>query len=189
MAILPTTGRNIANYARKIIGEKLIHERRGWENMKASKTDADVRLLGDSYITNYRLLMINITSVDLLLVDAVNVNSGNLGLDDATTNIVDALSRYLLIELTSMELTELLESLAKSVVQWNIAAGGNVLVTNTEGVWINAMTSDDVSTAQSLLVSALESDINYLTLILLADLHHLTYVANADQCLEILSSI
>lgn len=188
MAIIPTEGRNIVNFARKIIGEKLVFERRGWDNMIANKSHTDVKMLGQEMLENYRLLMINITSVDLLSTDIATLDSAVIReANESTANLIDALTRYLLLEFSMDDMTELLNAVASSIAQWNLSVDGAVLVTKGE-TYERVKNPDELKEGIENLSAALSNDLAYLTLILLADLHHLTYVASADQCLEILSS-
>ncbi len=189
MPIQPTEGRNIVNFARKIIAEKLIFERRAWDNMIGNKLHEDVRVLGQQMLANYRTLMIGVTSMDLLFVDAASVNSDVVNMTEGMLSIVNSLTRYLLVEFTMEEINELLLSIAKSIIQWNLSNNGKIVKNfNNNDIIELTNINDELKEAIDLLAGVLSNDLNYVTLILLSDLHHMTYVASADQCYEILSS-
>ena len=188
MPITRTEGRSHTNFARKIVAEKLIQERRGWENMVSSKSHEDVRQLGLEHLENYRSLMLSVTSFDLLNTDASNVNTAAVTTYDKSIALLNSLTRYLLLEMTMDEMTILLEDIARSIIQWNISTKGSVFVYRSSE-FVDANLESDFNEAVDLLSQALSDDLNYVTMILMSDLHHLTFVASADACFEILLSI
>ena len=190
MAIQPTEGRNLPHFARKIIGEKLIQERRGWENMAANKHHEDVAMLGRNLLDSYRSLMLGVSSIDFLDIDASNLSSNVVNMTENSARLLNSLTRYLLIELTMEQMDQLLSDVAKSIIQWNISNRSDVFVYKEVDGEMELTVAKDTETGEAveLLVDRLSTDMVYLTLVLLADLHHLTFVASADQCYEILSS-
>lgn len=183
MAIQPTEGRNIVNYARKIVAEKLIMERRQWELMRDNKTHQDVVELGRMNIASYRGLMIGVTAVDLLDVNASTLSTKLINMTDTQICLLNSLSRYLILELTHEQFDNLTEHLATSIVFWTFGSSGSSEIVE------DVDTDDDVlSMENGAINNLLQSNIPYVVLVLLADLHHMTYVASAEQCLEILSS-
>lgn len=183
MAIHASEDRNIVNFARKIVGEKLITERRLWETMRDSKNQNDVRELGDELLTSYRSLMIGVTSLDLINTNTAGITHKVINMDDSQNILIDKLSTYLLLELTEDQLGSLLSQLSHSIFYWQ---------SNKDTVsWAgddDSIVGKTVAEIESNITDTLAYNIPYVVLILLADLHHLTYVASAEQCLEILSS-
>lgn len=183
MAIQPTEGRNISNYARKIIAEKLIFERRQWELMRDNKHHPDVVELGSDLMNAYRGLMISITAVDLLDVNAASISTNLVNMTDSQLNFVYGLARYLITELTVEDFNALTDQLTYSIIQWSFGVAGSGVLSDDED-----SRSDPVSEEAESIRGTLQGNIPYIVLILLTDLHHMTYVASADQCLGILSS-
>lgn len=184
MAIIPTEGRNIVNYARKIVAEKLIFERRQWETMRDNKHHADVKEMGESYLTSYKGLMISITSLDLLNTSIAGIDVNVVKMVDFQARLVDRLASYLLLELTREELDALAEQLAHAIFYWSFGKNGN-FDTYTEGEKSEEVTATEL---QASIADTLAVNVPYIVVILLSDLHHMSYVASAEQCLEILSS-
>lgn len=182
MAIQPTEGRNIVNYARKIVAEKLIMERRQWELMAANKIFQDVAEMGAMHLSGYRGLMIGITAVDLLDVNSGTLSTNLVNQTEFQMGIINTLARYLLLELTRDEIDELASHLSYSIICWTFGANGSSDVPEAEDG------KDPFEEEGKVIVNILSANIPYITMMLLSDLHHFTYVASADQCLEILSS-
>lgn len=193
MANTPTEGRNIVHFARKIVAERLIMERRLIENMKDNKTHSDVQALGRDQLESYRSLMIGVTAVDLLAVEASSVSIDYINLMDSQVLLVEKLARYLLLELEGNEFYDLVKQLAEVMIQWSVAKGIDPRGWRNE----DEMAEDDepdvitdkvLESAVIAMTKILNLNVGFVVMILLADLHHLTYVASADQCLEILLS-
>jgi hypothetical protein len=176
MAITPTEGRNIAHFARKILAEKLIMSRRMWESMRDNKQHPDVVELGARNMESYRSLMLDINSIDLLDTDASNITVDAVQMLDSQLHLVLSMTRYLLTELEVSHWHDLINHLGNVIVQWRYSLNGG-----TE----NDVDLDD---EVKVVIGALDLNPVYVTLLLMSDLHHLTFVASADQCLEILSS-
>lgn len=177
MSIIKTESRNIAHYARKIVGEKLIMDRRQWELMMSHKANPDVQELGNELLGAYKGIMINVTAVDLFDVNASTISTNLISQTEQQTRIINACSRYLLTELTQVEYTTLCNHLASVIVYWSFGASG-----------IGQVEEADMIEESEQIEGMLNSNAAYVTLLLMTDLHHLTYVASAEQCLEILSS-
>lgn len=193
MANTPTEGRNIVHFARKIVAERLIMERRLYENMKDNKTHTDVQALGREMIESYRGLMIGVTTVDLLAIDASTIGIGVINLVDSQVLLIEKLSRYLLLELTGDEFFDLVKQLAEVMIQWSIAKGIDPRGwrdedEKSEDEDSNGITDEIIDSAIIAMTKVLNLNVGFIVLVLLSDLHHLTYVASADQCLEILLS-
>lgn len=184
MALTPTEGRNIVNFARKVVAEKLIFERRQWETMRDNKQHPDVQEMGFGHLTSYKGLMISITSLDLLNTSIAGIDVNVVKMLDFQANLVDRLATYLLIELETEELEALTVQLAHAIFYWSYNKNGDFTDGTTED-GKTTLTSEEV---QANIADTLAVNIPYIILILLTDLHHMTYVASADQCLEILSS-
>lgn len=184
MTIKANEDRSIVNFARKIVGEKLITERRLWETMRDNKNQNDVRELGDELLRSYKSLMIGVTSFDLLNTNTAGITASVINMVDSQKVLVDKLCTYLLLELTEPQLDALLVQVAHSIFYWQANKKIDLFVGDDESI-----ATKTVAEIENNLVDILALNIPYIVLILLADLHHLTYVASAEQCLEILSSI
>lgn len=181
MVIKANEDRNIVNFARKIVGEKLITERRLWETMRDNKNQNDVKELGEELIRAYKSLMIGVTSLDLLNTSVANISINVINLEESQKVLIDKLSTYLLLELKDTDLEALLNQLSHSILYWQTNKGKDFFSTEES-------TAPSAESILGDISNVLSYNIPYIVLILLSDLHHLTYVASADQCLEILSS-
>lgn len=191
MKITRSESRNIVNYARNLVAERLIIERRGWDIMVNNKQDELISSMGRELLSGYRSMMISISSIDWLSTDAVSLDSlDGLVLVDEMKALIGTLTRYLILELTSDELTDLMGHVVNSIMVWCVNTDRDFLVKDETGeglVILDRAVTGHWSEAHELIMEALQNDLQYITMILLSDLHHLTYVASADQCAEILS--
>lgn len=193
MAITPTEGRNIAHYARKIVAERMILERRLLETMRDNKQHEDVSQLGHTGLANFRTIMINVSAVDLLNVGLADMRSNIVNLTENEEKLIDKLARYLLLELDSNEWAALRNHIALSIMNWSYSCSADDI--NTRFVLPSEDDEEDETPKkqdEKAELAAIEDTLlfnpQFVVLVLLADLHHLTYVASADQCSEILLS-
>lgn len=195
MAIIPTDGRNIVHFARKIVAERMIAERRLFETMRDNKNHEDVSVIGREGLENFRAIMIAVSCVDLLNVGIPAIHADTINLTESQSYLIDKLSRYLLIELESADYDKLVDLLALAIQNWSYSKDQNVgrfildssNSLNEDGE-PNKSLDEIMQEEVDNIRSALTYSPQYVTYMLLADLHHLTYVASADQCSEILLS-
>lgn len=192
MSTFMNQDRNIVNYARKVVAEKLIMERRQWETLRDTKGHADATALGHELLTEYRQLMINLTAVDLLNVDPSTIRISIVQMTERQRILIDTLSRYLLLELSPEQLESLVEQITHSIIYWSYGASGSKTYDEGEGpeevVEEKEERSEKETELNDAVYQSLITNIPYVSMVLLSDLHHMTYVASADQCSGILSS-
>lgn len=194
MAITPTEGRNVVHFARKIIAERMIVERRLFETMRDNKQHEDVAHMGRIGLENFRAIMINVSSVDLLDVGLSAINVDVINLTEEQEILVNKLTRYMLLELDSDDWGRVRNQIALSIMNWSYSCNADDI--STRFVLPNdGADEDDTPPKQDdqAELAAIDDTLlfnpQFVVLVLLADLHHLTYVASADQCSEILLSI
>lgn len=189
MSTFKNEDRNIVNYARKVVAEKLIMERRQWETLRDTKGHADASALGQELLTEYRQLMINLTAVDLLNVDPSTIRIAIVQMTERQRILIDTLSRYLLLELTPEQLEDLVGQVTHSIIYWSYGASGSKTYEEAdEQEEIPEEKDEKEGDLNDAIYQSLITNIPYVSMILLSDLHHMTYVASADQCSGILSS-
>ena len=194
MAITPTEGRNVVHFARKIIAERMIVERRLFETMRDNKQHEDVAHMGRTGLENFRAIMINVSSVDLLDVGLSAINVDVINLTEEQEILVNKLTRYMLLELDSDDWGRVRNQIALSIMNWSYSRNADDISTRFV-LPSDGADEDDTPPKQddqaelAAIDDMLLFNPQFVVLVLLADLHHLTYVASADQCSEILLSI
>lgn len=170
---------NIATKARMLLLNKLVLKRREWQVMMDNR-DPDISYLGKERLQSYRTLMIEVVcSTDLLqATPAIIVGFENTDIDEHGVNFINDMTRFMITDLTASERLELYTHYAEIIYEWTVSKG----VSSIDRY------DDDVNKYVKAITEAILNNPLYLTLILLVDLHHLTFVEKADSCYEILLS-
>lgn len=166
---------SIATTARFTIFQKITLLRREWQCLIENR-DPAIKALGSSKLENYRELMLGVvTNYDFLATTVEEIAKPSIDLTMERLELIDELTRWWMLELNIKQRDDLIVHIANVILEWTDSKG---LIPETAG-----------ERYLEQITNALGLNPGYITLILLRDLHHITFVEKAESCYEILSSI
>lgn len=169
---------NIATKARFLLLNKLVLKRREWQVMIDSR-DTDISYLGKERLNDYReLMVVVVAATDFMQATPSSITNLEITLSDNATNFINDLTKFMLMDLSFDELQELLDHFSHCILVWSVGKEVDTL----------SQYDNNITTYKKAIYDALYNNLNYLVLILLVDLHHITFVEKAESCYEILLS-